>query len=117
VVVGTRTQRAIWRYLVDEGERPAAHPLFATRTGRHIRREALRHLLTRIGTRAGVVNVHPHRCRHTFAITFLRNGGNLLTLQELLGHESLDMVKRYARLAERDIDAARSASPINGWRV
>lgn len=116
-VVGVRCQRAIWRYLAQT--RPNAtpkEPLFATGTGGHIGRSQLRALLARIGERAGV-HLHPHRFRHTFAINFLRNGGNLLTLKELLGHESLAMVQIYARIADADIDAAQTHSPADKWRL
>lgn len=58
-----------------------------------------------------------HRFRHTFAIQFLRNGGNLFVLKELLGHESLDMVMRYARIAEQDIEASVRYSPVDNWRL
>jgi site-specific recombinase XerD len=74
-------------------------------------------LVNRIGDRAGVSNAHPHRLRHTFAVTFLRNGGNVKTLQELLGHESLEMVMLYVKLAEQDIDGAVKHSPVDNWRI
>jgi site-specific recombinase XerD len=80
------------------------------------------HRLTRlvrtIGERAGVEHVHPHRFRHTFAITFLRNGGNLFSLQELLGHTTLDMVRRYAHIAKVDVEAAhKTAGPVDNGRL
>ena len=117
VVVGARTQKAIWRYLTLRPNARASEPLFATRNGAHIDRTTLRQLLARMGNRAGVAGVHPHRFRHTFAINFLRNGGNLLTLKELLGHESLVMVQRYARIVEADIDRAHAHSPADKWRL
>jgi integrase/recombinase XerD len=117
VVAGVRTQKAIWRYLTERGETQLEDPLFATQTGRPMRRDHLRSILAGLGREAQVENVHPHRFRHTFAITYLRNGGNVLELKELLGHSSLVMVMRYARLAEQDIEASRRHSPIDNWRI
>ena len=117
VVMGQRTQKAIWRYLSLRPDARPKHPLFATASGSHLDRSTLRKMLARMGDRVGVANVHPHRFRHTFAINFLRNGGNLLTLKELLGHESLVMVQRYARIVDADIDRAQTHSPADNWRL
>ncbi|TXG77464.1 integrase [Candidatus Dojkabacteria bacterium] len=62
-------------------------------------------------------NAHPHRFRHTFAITFLRNGGNIYLLKELLGHETLEMAMHYAKLAEQDIAKAGVHSPVDNWKL
>ena len=67
---------------------------------------------------SGVRKVYPHRFRHTFAISFLRNGGNIYVLQQILGHSTLDMVKRYLKLAEQDVvNAHRIASPVANWNL
>jgi integrase/recombinase XerD len=60
----------------------------------------LRQVIKGLGDKAGVKKCHPHRFRHTFAITYLRSGGDIFTLKSLLGHGSLDMVEHYARIAE-----------------
>jgi integrase/recombinase XerD len=116
-IIGARAQKAIWKYLTTRPKTKPADPLFATRDNRHIRRENLHHMLARMGDRAGVENVYPHRFRHTFAIEFLRNGGNVMLLKELLGHESLEMVMVYVKIAERDIDGGAKHSPADNWRI
>jgi len=117
VYLGRVGRKALWRYLSKRKAKPA-DPLFLTSADRPFDRCALRRLLARLGERAGVPNLHPHRLRHTFATEFLRNGGNLLSLQRLLGHATLEMVRKYAAIAE--VDLARShedGSPVDRWRL
>jgi integrase/recombinase XerD len=81
-------------------------------------RDAVLKLLVRLGKRAGVRDCHPHRFRHTCAIQFLRNGGDVFALQRLLGHASLDMVRHYLDLAQVDDERAhKKASPVDNWRL
>lgn len=119
VYMGKVARKAVWRYLAgrDDGDEPGA-PLFTNMDNRPFTKDSLRQLIHRMGVRAGVKNVHPHRFRHTFAITYLRSGGDLFTLQSLLGHNSLDMVRHYAKIAEIDVENAhRRASPADNWRL
>jgi len=81
-------------------------------------RNGLFHIVEKIGINASIQRCHPHRFRHTFAIQFLRNGGNIYTLQALLGHTTLDMVKRYLAIAQTDLDSDHEkASPVKVWNL
>jgi integrase len=66
-------------------------------------RNALAFLVGTVGRQAGVGSVYPHRFRHTFATNFLAATGNPLALQALLGHTTLDMVRRYIAASQQDI--------------
>jgi integrase len=46
-----------------------------------------------------VERLHAHLLRHTFAVNYLVNGGDVFTLQQILGHTTLDMVHQYVNLA------------------
>lgn len=117
VYLGKMARRAVWKYLAGRQTR-ADEPLFLTREGRALSPDRLVKLFANLGDRAGVANLHPHRLRHTFATEFLRNGGNLLALQRLLGHASLAMVRRYAAIAEADLAKAHeTGSPADKWRL
>ena len=53
-----------------------------------------------------------HILRHTFASHFMMNGGNILTLQKILGHANLTMTMRYAHLAPEHLQEARVLNPL-----
>ena len=119
VYLGKSARRFLWRYLAEreDGEDLEA-PLFLGKFQRPFTRDALRQVIKGLGNKAGIRKCHPHRFRHTFAITYLRSGGDIFTLKSLLGHGSLDMVEHYARIAEVDVEQAhRKASPADNWRL
>ena len=53
-----------------------------------------------------------HVLRHTFASHFMMNGGNILTLQRILGHSSIQMTMRYAHLAPDHLQEAKTLNPL-----
>jgi integrase/recombinase XerD len=119
VFLGKAARRSLWRYLTERQDLDDLEaPLFLGRLNRKLNKGVLRQLLVGLAEKAGVKKCHPHRFRHTFAITYLRSGGDVFTLQALLGHTTLEMVQHYARLAQIDIEQAhRKASPADNWRL
>ncbi len=111
-----RTGQALFKYLTKRKEETVNAPLFVTSNGRPLTRVQLGKLLAAAGRRADVADVHPHRFRHTFAIQYLRNGGDAYTLQKLLGHTTMEMVKTYLAIAQIDLERGhRIASPVENW--
>jgi len=53
-----------------------------------------------------------HVLRHTFASHFMMAGGNLLTLNKILGHQTIQMTMRYAHLAPEHLTEAKSLNPL-----
>lgn len=107
VPIGKATSTTLWHYL-SQRELETTQSLF------RFSPRSIRSLILRLGKTAAVPHTHPHRFRHTFAIEYLRNGGDIFTLQRILGHSSLDMVRRYLNIAKTDIQTAhRRASPVD----
>ncbi|WP_018014127.1 tyrosine-type recombinase/integrase [Teredinibacter turnerae] len=53
-----------------------------------------------------------HVLRHTFASHFMMNGGDILTLQRILGHSSIAMTMRYAHLSPGHLAEAVTLNPL-----
>jgi len=118
IPICARTAQTLWKYLASRPDARPEDPLFITLNDTPLDRHRLLKQLNLIGKRAGVSDTHPHRFRHTFAINFLRNGGDIYSLQMILGHSTLDMTKKYLQIAQADIHSAhRLASPVSNWRL
>jgi integrase/recombinase XerD len=94
IFISKATRKSVWRYLaLRENDEYTDSPFILNREDRHFTPNSLRLLITRIGKRAKVKKAYPHKFRHTFAITYLRTGGDIFKLQVLLGHGSSDMMR------------------------
>ena len=105
---GRKVQRLLWRYIECFRPEPSNihnNFVFLSEDGRRIEKRRLQSAMTRYGKKAKLVGVRysPHTLRHTAAISFLRNGGDLFSLQRLLGHNSLEMTRRYCEVADTDV--------------
>lgn len=61
-----------------------------------------------------MTRLHPHLCRHTLATRYLINGGDVFSLQQILGHTTLEMVRRYVNLASAHVAVQhRKFSPMD----
>jgi len=113
VFLGARTRQAVWKYIAKQQATPDQSEPLITLTGASIRIS-----ISRIGANAKVSNAHPHKFRHTFAISYLRNHGDIFTLQRILGHSTLEMTRKYLDIVKADIgEAHKRASPVDNWRL
>lgn len=119
VFFGRNTAKALWQYLRAERREPDDFVFYGDR-GRKAKepltRNGLLQLVGRLGHMAGVkaVRCSPHSLRHTYAVSFLRAGGNVFTLREALGHTNLQMTQKYVVVAEADVEAqSKLFSPMD----
>ena len=81
----------------------SSDPLFCNRFGERLTTDGLKNAICKYNTKRGVDKTSIHLFRHTFAKDWIIRGGDLFSLQKMLGHSSLDMVKNYANLYSQDI--------------
>ena len=118
VYLGAETMDLLWKFAAQYKQDSEGYVFASSTTKRNkpLDRNAVDHLLKRLGKKAGIQECGAHRFRHTFAIQYLRNGGDIYTLKRLIGHKSFYMVQRYLQLSEVDSQTAhRKASPVDNW--
>jgi site-specific recombinase XerD len=82
----------------------ASHPLLLPReNGRALDRHTVTRFINKAGAAAGLSHIHPHQLRHTLATQAINRGMSLEAIAAMLGHRSLDMTLRYARIANRTV--------------
>jgi len=90
------------RYAMETGITYHKRILAITRSHAH-------RLLNQYAVRAGIDRpLHCHLFRHGFAVNFLKQVPNLVYLQELLGHSSIETTRIYTRAALPDVRHALS---------
>lgn len=110
------TSQAVFENITQEPLFVASlnHPSWDER--KPLTRSGLLQLIERLGKAAAIQGrpCSPHVLRRTFAVQWLRGGGDVFALQAMLGHTNLQMTQRYLSLARADIAAqARQFSPAD----
>lgn len=115
VPFGASAQKALWRYAHHFRPEPVGTDGFFLKSdGKPMTADALRSVFKRLARTSGVTRLHPHLCRHTFATCYLMNGGDVFSLQQILGHTTLEMVRRYVSLASAHVAVQhRKFSPMD----
>jgi len=108
VPIGSVVQKALWKYINHYRPTPLTAKvtrLFLSDGGLPLTRSGIQQMLRRHGKQAGITGVRcsPHTFRHTFARNYLLNGGDIFSLQKILGHSSLASVRNYLNLFAADV--------------
>ncbi len=115
VPISTKTIKLLKDYML-ETEDFGCDILFVTYDGRPIVSNTWRRRLTELGESAGVNSkrVSPHIFRHTGALFYIMNGGDPFSLQKILGHTDMSMVRKYIQMTDADVKKQHNTfSPWN----
>ncbi len=117
VPIGKFVQMELMHYIEKVRPQPYGRDydrLFLSRGGKPITVNTVKLVFSRLSRSSGVNRLHAHLCRHTFAINYLLNGGDIFSLREILGHTTLEMVNHYLHFTSSQITAQhRKYSPMD----
>ncbi len=115
-----RASVAEWKKDRAAWPRAAENPaLFLNRRGGRLSARAVDQLLDALAADADLVDddgapaASAHTIRHTFGTNLLRNGTDIVTVAELMGHRRLDTTRLYTRPTERDLENAVAKLPTD----
>ncbi len=79
--------------------------LFPANDGDHVSIKSIQQAIGRLSKKAGLdgIKCHPHIFRHSFATLFLSKGGQLSTLKDIMGHESMQTTQKYVHFLPEDL--------------
>jgi len=85
------------RHYLKHRKKTNCQRLFVSQTGESIQGRIVNRILNRVVVKAGLKGrgITPHTLRHTFATHLIRNGTDIRTVQELLGHSDIQTTARY----------------------
>ena len=104
---------ALYRY--RQHHRPHADDahFFLTRSGAPLTYNGIKLVLRRARRRSGIERLHAHLLRHSFSVAALRNGMDLMTLKETLGHEDIRTTTIYLTMSEAQlVERQRQVNPV-----
>lgn len=96
--------------------------LLLSRTGRPMTKEAMEHVFKQAAEQAEIraeIRCSPHTARHYFAQTHLRNGLDVYSVSRLLGHENINITKRYLQSMQDSsiVELAVKTSPLRNIHI
>lgn len=112
VFLGKKARRELRKYL-KEAEVPDG-AIWVTNYGTPLTYPGLRQIMRRRAELAGIPVPSLHAFRRTFALNCLRNGMDVFSLQRLMGHADLQVLRQYLAQTEGDIhNAHQMNSPVD----
>lgn len=112
VYLGKKSRQALRAYLKHRRDNNPA--LWVKDDGERLNYWALREIMRRRAQLAGVEQPSIHAFRRYFALTMLRNGTDIFTLQKLMGHADLQILRRYLAQSDQDTqEGHRRAGPVD----
>lgn len=89
-----------------QNRKDISEALFSGKGGKRLGKNGIEAVLKRLGKKAGVENVHPHRYRRTLATNLLDRGMNIQDVAAILGHADLKTTQIYCYMSQSNVKVA-----------
>ena len=118
VPIGFQTKKYLLRYSILCGYSVSDKtPFFEKDDLTPLKITTVKQLFRKLKKQSQIQRLKPHLLRHTFATRYLENGGDIYSLQMILGHTSLEMVKKYVHfIPKKTAMNFSSYSPIDNLK-
>lgn len=118
VPFGFGTRQHLTHYMRRRPACARSNRVFLKTNMEPITENSVKQIFKKLKKQLDMPRLHPHLLRHTFATRYLENGGDMYSLQQILGHTSLEMVKRYVHLTRRNtLERYPNFSPLDNLRA
>jgi integrase/recombinase XerD len=94
--------------------------LFPRPDGQQVTKNCVQQYMRRLAKKAGLdsLRLYPHLLRHSFGTEFIKNGGSVFHLKEIMGHSSLSTTLKYTHLQSEDLRREHARfSPIGNIKI
>lgn len=103
IFLSTSIIRILYEYLDYRQSDKEDDLLFSNIYGKGLTVNGLGQALVKYGKRRDISNSNTHRFRHIFAKNWIMSGGDVFRLQKILGHSSMEIVKKYVNIYGSDL--------------
>lgn len=113
VFMSPKLYKALFKYYSHWRPKVLSNYFFIHEDGRKLNRFYFEHQMQKYVRKANISKAcTPHLLRYSAALQMLRDGCDPYTLQKILGHSSMDMTRRYLKIANSDVEKQmKSFSP------
>ena len=114
VPIGDKTCKYLIKYLRKRIPTEKTDSLFLMASGKPITVNTIKQLFRKLKKKVNIPRLRAHLLRHTFATKYLINGGDVYSLQQILGHTTLEMVKKYVHITHQiQVKNFKDYSPLD----
>ena len=109
-----KLREVLTAWLMERPQTEDAALFLSRRALTRLTTDAIADVIAKVAESAGLEGVTAHVLRHTFGTSLVRDGVDLVTVAQLMGHANLETTRAYTQPTEADMERALDALPVDG---